>query len=88
MNDLIEQAKSIARRGLPVLPCLPDKRPACEHGLLEATTDLGRIPRLFRSAALIGVRTGVIEFEVFLINTNGVMRGALGFPLFGGAFGW
>jgi hypothetical protein len=59
VNDLIRHAESIARQGFPVFPCLANKAPACEHGFYDATTDLDLIPRLFRSASLIGVRTGI-----------------------------
>ena len=34
-------------RPLPIFPCYPNKRPACEHGFLDATADPKRIAELW-----------------------------------------
>ena len=37
---VLEDALKLARVGLiPSFPCLPDKRPACPHGLKDASKD-------------------------------------------------
>lgn len=47
-----------ANYGLPVFACLPDKRPATQHGFLDATTDLDELERQFVGEKLVGIRTG------------------------------
>ena len=44
----LRQALAFAARGLPVLPCLPDRKtPATRHGHLDATTDAEQIDGWF-----------------------------------------
>lgn len=53
--------QTAASLDLPVFPCLPDKRPACQHGFKDATSDKRHIRDLFLShptATLIGVPSG------------------------------
>lgn len=58
---------------LPVFPCDALKRPLCEHGFKDATTDARKIRELFQaspSATLIGVPTGEITgFDVLDLDT-------------------
>lgn len=63
-----------AALGLPVFPCLSNKKPCNTHGFLEAETEPGAIKRLFhsyeRNAVLIGVPTGErVGFDVLDIDT-------------------
>lgn len=45
-DELLEAALTYAGMGFAVFPCKPgDKAPACEHGLLDATTDEDQIER-------------------------------------------
>src|ERR1051326_7103409 len=50
----------IEGRPLPIFPCYANKRPACEHGFHDATTEPHRIAELWngRTGVLIGVPTG------------------------------
>lgn len=60
-HDLIQTARNLARNtGWPVFSCRQDKRPACAHGFLDASTDPDEITRMFArpNAALIGIPTG------------------------------
>lgn len=43
-SHLHKLARKYAKQGLAVFPCVPNaKKPACEHGVKEATTDLAQI---------------------------------------------
>jgi hypothetical protein len=46
--------------GYAVFPCLPNKRPACPHGFMDASKDPANIATLWRrySGPLIGIATG------------------------------
>jgi hypothetical protein len=69
--SLIDAAAFLSEH-YPVFPCLPNKRPATEHGFKDAVTDPDAARRLFRApgAAMIGVPTGeasglaVIDLDV------------------------
>jgi len=44
ISNLHQAALDLAREGIPVFPCVPNsKRPACENGVYDATTDEGQI---------------------------------------------
>jgi Bifunctional DNA primase/polymerase, N-terminal len=58
VRGTLEEALALAEQGLAVLPCWPDKRPACRHGCHDATTDPERIRRWWWVDRLIGVATG------------------------------
>lgn len=46
MSDLKTAAMRYASLGYAVFPCMPgDKRPACEHGVNDATTDIDQVDR-------------------------------------------
>src|SRR5258707_11377713 len=51
---------SIDGHPLPVFPCYQNKRPACEHGHKDASTDTDRIRELWagRTGLLVAVPTG------------------------------
>jgi Bifunctional DNA primase/polymerase, N-terminal len=63
MSRTFEAALSI---GLPVFPCLPDKRPATAHGYKDATAGPGAIARFNWRERLIGVPTGRAGVAAFL----------------------
>jgi hypothetical protein len=50
----------MADQGIPVFPVRADKRPACEHGHLDATIDHARIREMFdeTGAPLVGIPAG------------------------------
>ena len=54
-----DKALQLARRGLPVFPCLPDKSPAVRGGFKSATTDRLQIKQWRWDGLLIGLRTGM-----------------------------
>ena len=76
LTTLTDLALSVAAAGLPVFPCLPDKRPAISkddggRGFLDATIDPDVIVRLFDrpNAALIGTPTGALSgFDVLDVD--------------------
>jgi KaiC/GvpD/RAD55 family RecA-like ATPase len=45
MAQMLDHALSYAKRGLPVFPCDASKQPLCDNGVLDATTDPGRIEK-------------------------------------------
>lgn len=65
--------QTAAEIGLPVFPCLPNKRPACPHGFKDATTDPRKIREMFLAypaSTLIGVPTGErTAFDVLDLDT-------------------
>ena len=71
---MIRTAITLARRGMSVFPCIPrGKRPATEHGLNDATTDLEIIRQWWRSEPQfnIGIATGAIS-KVFAVDVDGM----------------
>ena len=61
MNDeLLREALILAASGVPVFPCLENKRQACEHGFKDASVDRATIRALFNNsrAVIIGYPTG------------------------------
>jgi hypothetical protein len=70
---VLRTALALARRGLHVFPCLPrDKRPACPHGLKEATADTEIITQWWeaRPECNVAVATGTIS-GVFAVDIDG-----------------
>jgi hypothetical protein len=66
---MLRTALTLASRGLHVFPCLPrDKRPATEHGFLDATRDAEVIKSWWRAepTANVAVRTGAVSNLVVL----------------------
>ncbi len=66
-------ALKLAERGVPVFPCLENKRPACPNGFKEATSDLAVVQALFRRypGPLVGVPTGpVSRFDVLDLDLD------------------
>jgi len=59
----LQAALDLARSSLAVFPCGYSKRPTCEHGLLDATTDATVLRELWRrhSGELVAVRTGAVS---------------------------
>lgn len=60
-KSLAAAAAELAAQGLPIFPCLANKRPATAHGFKDAVTDPDAARRLFldtSGAALIGMPTG------------------------------
>jgi hypothetical protein len=71
---MIRTAITLATRGIHIFPCVPrDKRPATEHGLKDATTDLDTIRQWWRSEPQynIGVATGAAS-KVFAVDVDGL----------------
>jgi len=63
----------LAQKGLAVFPCQPrGKEPACDTGLLAATTDAERIDRWWKSISdlNIGVATGTVS-GIFVLDIDG-----------------
>jgi Bifunctional DNA primase/polymerase, N-terminal len=54
------EALKLAETGIPCFPCLPSKRPACQHGFKDATSDSVALGHLWQRSPglLIGVPTG------------------------------
>jgi hypothetical protein len=64
MNDVTQLAINLARNtGWPVFPCGQNKRPACDHGFKDSSTDADAIRRLFAGVRdpLIGVACGAVS---------------------------
>lgn len=61
MTKILDCIVSLIDCGVPVFPCRENKRPACPHGFLDASTDRATVSDLFGlpGAALIGVPCGV-----------------------------
>ncbi len=71
--DLVEQALTLARNGIPCFPCSPaDKSPLTKRGLYDATTDERQIRRWWcnQPDALIGTPTG-LRFDALDIDPAG-----------------
>jgi predicted P-loop ATPase len=58
--SILESALDLASRGIPVFPLNASRKPACDHGHLDASTDPAAVRRLFATplAWAIGVATG------------------------------
>src|SRR5262249_28460847 len=73
MTTLHAAALQLAQKGLAVFPCQPrGKEPACDTGLLAATTDAERIDRWWKSISdlNIGVATGTVS-GIFVLDIDG-----------------
>lgn len=62
-NPMLIAALDYARRGKPVFPCRPDKRPYTASGFLDATTEPEQVEAWWRQwpDALIGMPTGAVS---------------------------
>jgi len=56
----LDEARKLIACGIPVFPCLADKRPACKQGFKDATKDGDALCQLWTKSpgVLIGVPTG------------------------------
>ena len=67
-NRLLEAALTYAELGYPVFPCVPGrKKPLCEHGCNDATTDAEQIERWWteRPNANVGIATaGLLVLDI------------------------
>ena len=79
MNDVLRAAIQYARKGIPVFPCCPDKRPMVARGFNAATTDEAQIKAWFdrNTPPMIGVPTGEVSglWVLDLDRKNGVDGG-------------
>lgn len=69
----MKAALDLAERGVPVFPCLGNKRPACPNGFKEATRDPAAVQALFRRypGSLIGMPTGpASQFDVLDLDMD------------------
>jgi len=57
-SKIVDKALQLARRGLPVFPCLPDKSPATTNGYKAASKDPEQVMSWDWRDRLIGVPTG------------------------------
>jgi Bifunctional DNA primase/polymerase, N-terminal/Protein of unknown function (DUF3631) len=69
--SMLAAALDYARRGLPVLPVKPDKKPFTKHGYKDASRDPEQITRWWAEhpTALIGVPTGKTT-DLFVIDVD------------------
>jgi hypothetical protein len=83
MTDaMLRQALACARRGWPVLPCLPgQKTPATAHGYRDATTDEQQITAWFsRGEPNLAIATGAPGPDVLDVDQHGPAGN--GYPAF------
>lgn len=67
----LAKALELAAQGIPVLPCRADKKPACEHGFKQATTDADELRGMWwPSGVLVGVPTGAAS-GLFVLDIDG-----------------
>jgi hypothetical protein len=77
-QSLIEAALSWAKKGVPVFPCAPSKKPLTENGHLNASTDPMKVRAMFEFAGddiLIGARMGA-ESRLFACDFDLYKPGA------------
>jgi hypothetical protein len=73
MTSMHAAALQLAQKGLAVFPCQPrGKEPACDTGLLAATTNVERIDRWWKSIPNlnIGIATGAVN-DIFVLDIDG-----------------
>jgi hypothetical protein len=60
MSEMYSAALVMARRGFPVFPCTPEKKPYTKHGFKDASTNAAQIRSWFQRwpDALLGMPTG------------------------------
>jgi hypothetical protein len=71
-EQVLDSALKLADTGMPVFPCLLDKRPATVHGFKDASADSATVCELWRKypGPLIGVPTGEVSgFNVLDFDT-------------------
>lgn len=61
-NDILSKALRVVEKGVPIFPCNKDKRPLCEHGFKDATTNAWQIKVWWKKwpSAHYGIPTGQI----------------------------
>jgi hypothetical protein len=72
IGRLHRAAAALAGRGMAVFPCIPQgKTPACSHGALDATTDIGAIDQWWIAdpERNIGVATGAAS-GIFVVDVD------------------
>ena len=76
-ENTLDAALRYASAGIPIIPCLPNKRPYTKHGYKDATTDHKQIKRWWKKwpNAFIGMPTG--ERSGILVLDVDIPDGAL-----------
>jgi hypothetical protein len=76
MPTPLSAALELAATGLLCFPVAASKCPTTPHGLLDASTDPGALPKLWAQhpGPLVGVRTGTGSVDVLDLDTGASAR--------------